>query len=159
MQNIKYCKFSAVYESLCMLQRLQQQLELKRPLVEQGLEAGKFYLREEGEDLHHDSGAESAGEFSNCQPYSLRCSCGSSTRFYTTLFLCSETGHCCKLVCVSRTAFIRGLPLCSLNLSYYKHTDYLGQTASISIFIYLFIYLYINKEGGIEWALLVSLWL
>ncbi|GFN77848.1 dystrophin, partial [Plakobranchus ocellatus] len=43
-------------------QRLQQQLELKRPLVEQGLEAGKFYLREEGEDLRHDSGGESNDE-------------------------------------------------------------------------------------------------
>ncbi|XP_041352153.1 dystrophin-like isoform X2 [Gigantopelta aegis] len=31
-------------------QRLRNQLDLKRPLVEQSLEAGRFYLREEGED-------------------------------------------------------------------------------------------------------------
>ncbi|KAK3712462.1 hypothetical protein RRG08_002792 [Elysia crispata] len=53
---------ASVQRQLAENQRLQQQLELKRPLVEQGLEAGKFYLREEGEDLHHDSGAESADE-------------------------------------------------------------------------------------------------
>ncbi|GFR63451.1 dystrophin, partial [Elysia marginata] len=49
---------ASVQRQLAENQRLQQQLELKRPLVEQGLEAGKFYLREEGEDLHHDSGGE-----------------------------------------------------------------------------------------------------
>ncbi|BFZ09985.1 hypothetical protein BsWGS_13023 [Bradybaena similaris] len=43
-------------------QRLQQQLELKRPLVEQSLDAGKFYLREEGEDLHYDSSGESTDD-------------------------------------------------------------------------------------------------
>ncbi|XP_067674722.1 dystrophin-like isoform X3 [Haliotis asinina] len=39
-------------------QRLHDQLNLKRPLVEQSLEAGRFYLREEGDDkrLSTDSG-------------------------------------------------------------------------------------------------------
>ena len=38
-------------------QHLQSQLDVKRPLVEQCLEAGRFYLREEG---HHRLSADSA---------------------------------------------------------------------------------------------------
>uniref|UniRef100_A0A0B7BP84 Dystrophin n=2 Tax=Arion vulgaris TaxID=1028688 RepID=A0A0B7BP84_9EUPU len=43
-------------------QRLQQQLKLKRPLIEQSLNAGKFYLSEEGEDALYDSGGESTDD-------------------------------------------------------------------------------------------------
>ena len=41
----------------CHPQHLQSQLDVKRPLVEQCLEAGRFYLREEGHyRLSADSG-------------------------------------------------------------------------------------------------------
>ena len=33
-----------------LLQRLRSQLDTKRPIIEQSLEAGRFYLREEGDD-------------------------------------------------------------------------------------------------------------
>ena len=35
---------------LFLLQRLRTQLDTKRPIIEQSLEAGRFYLREEGDD-------------------------------------------------------------------------------------------------------------
>ncbi|CAL1537370.1 unnamed protein product [Lymnaea stagnalis] len=52
---------ASVQRQLVENQRLQNQIELKRPLVEQSLEAGKFYLREEGRDTH-DSGGDSADD-------------------------------------------------------------------------------------------------
>jgi hypothetical protein len=51
---------------VCSLQRLRYQLDMKRPIIEQSLEAGRFYLREEGEDkrLSTDSGESSElGEY------------------------------------------------------------------------------------------------
>ncbi|XP_059157467.1 dystrophin-like isoform X5 [Physella acuta] len=53
---------ASVQRQLLENQRLQNQLELKRPLIEQSLEAGRFYLREEGEDARYDSGGDSADD-------------------------------------------------------------------------------------------------
>ncbi|XP_012943976.2 dystrophin-like [Aplysia californica] len=54
---------ASVQRQLVENQRLRQVLELKRPLVEQSLDAGKFYLKEEGEEIsRYDSGGESADD-------------------------------------------------------------------------------------------------
>uniref|UniRef100_A0A2C9KGM6 Dystrophin n=1 Tax=Biomphalaria glabrata TaxID=6526 RepID=A0A2C9KGM6_BIOGL len=53
---------ASVQRQLVENQHLQHQLELKRPLVEQSLEAGKFYLKEEGEDTRYESGGDSADD-------------------------------------------------------------------------------------------------
>ncbi|KAH9509038.1 hypothetical protein Btru_048865 [Bulinus truncatus] len=53
---------ASVQRQLVENQHLQHQLELKRPLVEQSLEAGRFYLREEGEDTRYESGGDSADD-------------------------------------------------------------------------------------------------
>ena len=51
---------------ICLFsQRLRTQLDMKRPIIEQSLEAGRHYLREEGEDkrLSTDSGESEHGKF------------------------------------------------------------------------------------------------
>lgn len=44
-------------------QRLRDQLDLKRPVVEQSLEAGRYYLREEGEDRRLSTDSAESAEF------------------------------------------------------------------------------------------------
>uniref|UniRef100_A0A0B7BMN7 Dystrophin n=1 Tax=Arion vulgaris TaxID=1028688 RepID=A0A0B7BMN7_9EUPU len=53
---------SSVKRQIVESYRLQQQLELKRPLIQQCLEAGYVYLLGEDGDVHYDSGEESADE-------------------------------------------------------------------------------------------------
>ena len=56
-------------------QQMQNQLDIKRPLVEQCLEAGRFYLREEGHHLSDTTGkrtAFSSARYSHQQSHSLR---------------------------------------------------------------------------------------
>ncbi|XP_064602546.1 dystrophin-like isoform X2 [Liolophura sinensis] len=48
-----------------MNERLRDQLDLKRPLVEQSLEAGRFYLREEGEDKRLSTDSADSGDVSD----------------------------------------------------------------------------------------------
>ncbi|CAG5122950.1 unnamed protein product [Candidula unifasciata] len=54
--------FTSIQRQIVESYRLQQQLEMKRPLIQQCLEAGKVYLHEDAENASFDSGGESADE-------------------------------------------------------------------------------------------------